>query len=147
MDKELTNSSDIIGMFCRLNMNSKHNLPIRPSEMGILIYTQKQTNSVTPLMISQFFGITKPSVSTIIKALIKLGYLEKHKSTDDKRSYSITITNKGQKLVETTYDEYFRTIEILKEKMGHDNFTQFIKLVNTANNILEANKDKKEENR
>ncbi|KAF0092640.1 MAG: MarR family transcriptional regulator [Fusobacteria bacterium] len=145
MDKELINSSDIIGMFCRLNMNSKHNLPIRPSEMGILIYTQKQTNSVTPLMISQFFGITKPSVSTIIKSLIKQKYLEKKISATDKRSYQLAITDKGQKLVDSTFNEYFKTIEVLNEKMGHDNFTQFIKLLNTANNILEANKDKKEE--
>ena len=137
MKLELVNSADAIGMFCRLHMNTKRDLPIRPSEMGVLIYTKKQSDSVTPLMISQFFNIAKPSVSAMVKALTKNGYLTQSPSETDKRSYTINITEKGKKLVETTFVEYFKSVELLKEKMGEAKFDQFIELIETANKILD----------
>lgn len=137
MKPDLVKGADAIGMFCRLHMNTKRDLPIRPSEMGVLIYTQKQSESVTPLMISQFFNIAKPSVSAMVKALTKNGYLTQSPSETDKRSYTINITDKGKMLVETTFVEYFKSVELLKEKMGEAKFNQFIELVETANKILE----------
>jgi DNA-binding MarR family transcriptional regulator len=137
MIPDLVKSADAIGMFCRLHMNTKRDLPIRPSEMGVLIYIQKQSESVTPLMISQFFNIAKPSVSAMVKALIKNGYLTQSPSETDKRSYTINITEKGIGLVETTFVEYFKSVELLKEKMGVTKFNHFIELVETANKILE----------
>lgn len=137
MKPDLVNSADAIGMFCRLHMNTKRDLPIRPSEMGVLIYTQKQSDSVTPLMISQFFNIAKPSVTAMVKALVNKGYLMQSPSETDKRSYTISLTDKGSTLVETTFIEYFKTVELLKEKMGESKFNQFIELIETANIILE----------
>ena len=137
MKPDFVKGADAIGMFCRLHMNTKRDLPIRPSEMGVLIYTQKQSESVTPLMISQFFNIAKPSVSAMVKALTKNGYLTQSPSETDKRSYTINITDKGKMLVETTFVEYFKSVELLKEKMGEAKFNQFIELVETANKILE----------
>jgi DNA-binding MarR family transcriptional regulator len=137
MSPDLANSADAIGMFCRLHMNTKRDIPIRPSEMGVLIYTQKQAEAVTPLMISQFFNIAKPSVSAMVKALIKSGYLVQTPSKIDKRSYTLDITNKGKVLVETTFSEYFKSVELLKVKMGTTKFNQFIELIQTANTILE----------
>lgn len=137
MKPDLVSSADAIGMFCRLHMNSKRDLPIRPSEMGVLIYTQKQTESVTPLMISQFFNIAKPSVSAMVKALTKNGYLIQSPSVTDKRSYNISMTDKGKMLVETTFAEYFKSVELLSEKMGVTKFNQFMELIQAANKILE----------
>jgi len=137
MDIELINSADVMGMFCRLYMNSKGDLPIRPSEMGVLIYTQKQIHSVTPLMVSQFFNISKPSVSSTVKSLAKQGYLTKEISTVDKRSYILVITDKGKNLVESTFIEYFKSIELLKGKMGEKKFKQLNELMEIANSILE----------
>ncbi len=136
MNFDLINSADAVGMFCRLHMNTKRNIPIRSSEMGILIFTQKQNVSVTPLMISQFFKITKPSVTSMVNALIKRDYLVKEPSLSDGRSYTLRTTEKGKKLVESTSDEYFKSIELLKEKMGLDAFNQFIELIQIANGIF-----------
>ncbi len=135
MDQNLITSADALGMFCRLHMNTKRNLPIRPSEMGVLIFTQKQPTPVTPLMISQFLKITKPSVTSLITALVKNGYLNKEASAVDKRSYTLLITEKGEKLVVNTFDEYYKSIELLKEKMGDEQFIQFIELIQIANSI------------
>jgi DNA-binding MarR family transcriptional regulator len=140
MDNEIAISADAIALFCRLQMNMKRDIPIRPSEMGVLIFASKQSEQVTPLMISSFFKITKPSVTSMVNALFKKDYLVKSPSPRDGRSYTVSITNKGVKLVEAACNEYFRTMELLKEKMGDKEFNLFIELIQKANNILSEDK-------
>jgi DNA-binding MarR family transcriptional regulator len=136
MDNEIIISADAIAMFCRLQMNLRRDIPIRPSEMGVLIFTQKQSDPVTPLMISNFFRIAKPSVTAMVNSLIKKDYLLKTLSLTDRRSYTVETTCKGKELVESTYTAYFRSIELLKKKMEDKEFNVFIQLVQKANNIL-----------
>jgi DNA-binding MarR family transcriptional regulator len=123
-----------------MHMNTKRELPIRSSEMGVLIFTQKQDRPVTPLMISQFFKITKPSVSAMVSALIKSEYLMKEPSATDGRSYTLKPTEKGRALVEATFEDYFKSMERLKEKMGTEDFDRFIGLIERANRILAEGK-------
>ena len=137
MEMNIINSADAVGMFCLFQMNTKRDIPIRSSEMGALIFAQKQSVPVTPLMISQFFKIAKPSVTSMVNSLVKHEYLIKKPSLVDKRSYNLEITEKGNKLVESTFVEYFKSMELLKEKMGENKFNQFIELIQIANCILE----------
>jgi len=136
MKENIITAADVVAMFYRLQMNARKDLPIRSSEMGALIYIQKQEESVTPLMISNFFQIAKPSVTTMVNALIKKDYLAKVPSSTDGRSYTVSITEKGKELVELTQKQYFKTMELLEEKMGVKEFDTLIQLIESANNIL-----------
>ena len=140
MDQNIINSADIIGMFCRLKMNIKHDMPVRSSEMGVLIYIQKQQEDVTPSMISDFFKIAKPSVTSMVSSLVKKGYLDKIISDTDKRSYALRMTRKGNELLDSTFSEYYSTINELSERMGKEAFDQFIRLMQMANDIMEETK-------
>jgi DNA-binding MarR family transcriptional regulator len=136
MNNDLIISADAVGLFCRLHMNTKRDIPIRPSEMGVLIFTHKQKVPVTPLMISNFLKIAKPTVTAMVNTLIMQHYLVKTPSQTDGRSYTLSTTDQGKNLVETTFDEYFKTMELLKDKMGSKDFSLLIELVQKANNIL-----------
>lgn len=139
MDDDII-SAEAVALFCRLQMNTKRDIPIRPSEMGVLIFTQKQNIPVTPLMISTFFKITKPSVTSMINPLIKKNYLIKTPSSTDGRSYTVSTTSQGKELVESTYNEYFRMMQLLKKNMGCKEFNLFIELIQKANSILSEEK-------
>jgi DNA-binding MarR family transcriptional regulator len=117
----------------------KPNIPIRPSEMGVLIFAQKQNTEVTPRMISQFLRISKPSVTSLVNSLVNQGYLSKKPSKIDQRSYVLTMTKSGNQLVESTFEEYYKSIALLKENMGEHEFRTFIELMQKANSILEEN--------
>ena len=140
MNNDIDMSADAIAMFCRLQMNIKRDIPIRSSEMGALIFTQRYNAPITPLLLSHFFKIAKPSVTAMINSLIKKEYLIKMQSPTDGRSYTVSITQKGIDLVNSTYTEYFKTMEKLKEKMGSKEFDTFIELIKKANNILSEEK-------
>lgn len=136
MQEKIIIAADEIAMFCRLQLYARKDLPIRSSEMGVLIYVQNQKEAVTPLMISNFFQIAKPSVTAMINELIKKNYLVKVPSPTDGRSYIVSITEKGTELVTSTHDEYFKLISVLEDKMGAKDFELFIELIQKANTIL-----------
>lgn len=136
MNEKIVLAADEIAMFCRLQFYAKKGIPIRSSEMGVLIYTQKQEGGVTPLSISQFFQIAKPSVTTMINELIKKEYLIKEPSITDKRSYTVSLTEKGHNLVTSEHDAYFKSIALLQDKMGLADFETFVDLLQKANLIL-----------
>jgi DNA-binding MarR family transcriptional regulator len=136
MKEDIIACMDAVSRFCRLQMNIKRDMPIRASEMGALIYVEKSEQPATPLMISNYFGIAKASVTDMVNSLIKKDYLIKIPSKVDKRSYTLEVTPKGHELLEATYDEYFKSMEILNKRMGAKDFRSFIKLLKEANRIL-----------
>ena len=137
MDDNLIASAEVMAMFCRLKMNVKHDLPVRSSEMGVLIFVEKQKNPVTPSMISAFFRIAKPSVTAQVSVLVRKGYLDKVQSEKDKRSYALAVTEKGRDLLHSAFADYYSSIRNLKEKMGNSSFTLLVELMERANEILE----------
>lgn len=136
MNNEIKLGTDAVTMFCRLQMNIKRDIPIRPSEMGALIYIYTQKEPVTPIMISQFFRVSKPSVTAMVNSLVKKDYIIKTPSSEDGRRSTLGITYKGVQLVEEAYNEYYKSMELLKKDMGEEEFKQLIQLIQKANEIL-----------
>lgn len=134
-------ASDQISLFCRLNINTKKGLPIRSSEMGMLIYLVQTDSEKSPKAIAEFFKVTKAMITNMVTSLQEKGYVLKQKSNVDKRSITILPTDKAIALVNTTYREYYHNLNILNEKMGSDKFEQLLSLLSAANNILLEKKE------
>ncbi len=134
-------ASEQISLFCRLNINSKKELPIRASEMGMLIYLCKINGDKTPMGVANFFKVTKAMATNMVSSLSKKGYLEKQPSPEDRRSILLVPTPLAENLVESTYQEYYKTMELLQKKMGADEFHQLIVCLQKANQILLEEKE------
>ena len=128
--------AETMALFCRLHVNTRKDIPIRSSEMGMLIYVVKNRQPVTPLMVAECFKVTKPMVTAMTKNLINLGYLIREASLTDKRSFHLKPTDKAIELVEKTYSEYHKHVNLLKDTMGEAAFLQLIQLLDQANQIL-----------
>lgn len=136
----LIRGAEAVSLFCRLNINTKKDLPIRSSEMGLLILIVKNEQPVTPVMAANFFKVKKPMITTMVSSLSKQGYLTKVASTEDKRSFSLLPTKKAAALVEQAYSEYFKTLALLKARMGEEDYSKLITLLEAANMILSEDK-------
>lgn len=134
-------ASEQIALFCRMNTNVKKNLPIRASEMGMLIYLVKTQGEKTPNAVAKFFNVTKAMATNMTTALLKKEYIIKEQSLVDKRSFSLIPTQKAITLVENAYTEYFKTMSLLQEKMGKEKFIEFVDLLEVANAILVEEKN------
>ena len=76
----------------------------------------------------------------MVNALIKQDYLVEKPSVTDGRSYTVRTTDKGKELVENTFNDYFKTMELLKKKMSSKEFSLFTELIQKANSILSEEK-------
>jgi DNA-binding MarR family transcriptional regulator len=134
--EDIINGAKVVSLFCRIHMNAKKDLPIRSSEMGLLIYLVRENGSATPIKIAEFFNVSKPMVTAMINSLTNKGYLTKSPSQTDKRSFSLHPTEKAVVLVEKAYSEYYKTMGLLKKELGETDYRKLIALLDRANTIL-----------
>lgn len=134
-------SAETMTRFCRLNQNIKRNIPIRAGEMGLLIFIVKSNTVVTPAMAAEFFHVSKPMIAKMITVLVKQEYIAKKQSDTDKRVFTLLPLDNGIHLVEKTYQEYFKMMKLLEQKMGKNKFNQMIGLLEEANLIMIGEED------
>lgn len=139
--EQFIKGAEEVTLFCRINMNIKRELPIRASEMGMLIYLVKSEETINSIKIAEFFKVTKPNVTAMVNSMLKKEYIIKEQSKLDKRSFILKPTQKAIDLVEETYDEYFKTMKLLSDKMGENDYKELIELLGKANNILLEEKE------
>ena len=118
-------------------MELKKDLPIRPSEMGVLNIITKRKEKFTPVMVADLLGVSKPMIANHISVLEKNDYVYKEFSLDDKRSFYILPTDKAKKLVEDEEKKLNRYLKKIEKHLGKDNFDLLVSLVNEANQVLE----------
>lgn len=131
MDKYLK-ANIVFSKFSRDFMALKKDLPIRPSEMGVLNIITKREGLFTPVMIAELLEVTKPMVASHIAVLEKKGYIKKEYSLDDKRSFYVIPTIKAKDLVYETELKLNEKLINLEKKLGSKKFDE---LVNTLEKV------------
>ena len=87
-------------------------------------------------MLTSTMGISKTMISRLIDGLTQKGMILKKKSTTDKRSYSIVVTQKGKKEIDNAYQYYMEPIYRLQKEMGKEDLETLFSTIEQANEIL-----------
>lgn len=127
----------VFSKFSRDYMALKKDLPIRPSEMGVLNIITKRDGLFTPVMIAELLEVTKPMVANHISVLEKKGYITKKYLEFDKRSFYVIPTDKAKKLVTETESKLNEKLNNLENKLGSKRFDDLIKTLEEAKSYLE----------
>ena len=141
----LLKSADTVSLFCRININTRQNIPIRSSEMGLLIYVSQCKEPPSSVDAATFFKVSKPMVAGMVHSLEKKGYLERGASPSAKRRFTLLLTKKGKALVAETTGEYLKNMSLMWEGLGEQDFETLIDLLDKANQILLTHKKEGEQ--
>lgn len=133
----LASAIDTIHIFHRLWQMTKESLPIRHSEMSLLLLIVKSNIPVTSVMAADSLKVKKQMITTMTRVLEKKGFIEKCPSTEDGRSFILSSTQEGRDFVAERYKEYFKTVGRLREELGDQDFTTWIALLKKAGSVLE----------
>lgn len=136
MDKYFE-ANAVLSMFAKNYMELKKELPIRPSEMGVLNIITNTQGPHTPAMLAELLGVSKPMITAHITVLKGNGYVEKEMSSSDKRAYYVLPTKKAIALVERAKKDMDKSIERFITAMGREEFNTFLRLASVANKIME----------
>lgn len=140
MDK-YTEANAILSKFCKGYMELKKNLPIRPSEMGVLNIIVRREGSFTPNMLAKLLEVSKPMLTAHISVLEKKKYITKEPLKEDRRSFYIIPTEKAKQLVATEGETTKAHIKHLENELGIDDYERLLKILSNANKILKNRKD------
>lgn len=125
MEKYL-HANIVFSKFSLKYMELKKDLPIRPSEMGVLNIITKREGVFTPVMIAELLEVTKPMIANHVSVLEKKGYILKQYSETDKRSFYVIPTKKAKNLVKETEIKLNQKLIKLEEKLGSKRFEQLL---------------------
>ena len=81
-------------------------------------------------------GLKKSAVSRLIDSLKEKGFLEKQYNSEDKRSYTLRITEGGNRELVQTYSYYLEPIYQLRRTLGEDRFASLTNQIREANELL-----------
>ena len=136
MDKYL-HANIVLSKFSRDYIDLKNDLPIRPSEMGVLNLLVKRDGKYTPLAIADMLGVSKTMVAAHIAVLEKGEYITKQPSETDKRGFFVLPTEKAKRLVDEVDKRLDSQLKFLEQTMGADMFDAFITLADWAQKTIE----------
>lgn len=135
MDKYF-NANAIFSIFSRDYMELKKDLPIRPSEMGVLNIITKREGLFTPVMIAELLEVSKPMITNHITVLEKKGYILKEYSKEDKRSFYVIPTDKAKDLVKVTEKKMNNYLHQIENFLGVEKFDKLLEILIDTNKIL-----------
>ena len=126
----------IFSLFGRDYMELKKELPIRPSEMGVLNIISKDDKMYTPLMVAALLDVSKPMIANHISVLEQKGYITKDFSSDDKRSFYTIPTEKAKELVKNEEKKLHSKLKKIEKTIGIDKFEMLINTLKEVNEVL-----------
>lgn len=133
---DLNRSAEVVALFSRMNMKVRRELPVRASEMGLLIFIVKSESPPGYPEMIQFLRVSKPMIARMLTGLQDKGYILRNQNRTDLRKTDIIATDRGRALVEETYSEYYRTMTLLRDRLGDGDFERLIDLMDRSNRIL-----------
>lgn len=126
----------VFSMFCKNYTELKKDLPIRPSEMGVLNIIVQREGFFTPMMIAELLEVSKPMITAHINVLEKKGYIYKEYSKEDKRSFYVMPTDKARELVKVTGEKMSDYLQQIESSIGAENFDTLLEILSGTNTIL-----------
>lgn len=127
----------VFSKFSRDYMGLKKDLPIRPSEMGVLNIICRRDGDFTPLMLAEMIGVSKPMIAAHIGALLEKGYVCKETSLGDKRSFFVRPTEKGRSLADDFEKRQTERLKTIEETLGKTEFDELVRLLYKTQTILD----------
>lgn len=128
----------VFSRFSRDYMGLKRDLPIRPSEMGVLNIVSHREGDFMPLMLAEMIGVSKPMITAHIQVLLKKGYIRKETSGLDRRSFFVRPTEAGKALADTFEARQIAYLKAIEAELGEADFDVLVRLLTKAQTILDT---------
>ncbi len=130
------NANAVFCKFGRNYMQWKNDLPIRPSELGVLNVIVKENVPLIPLKIAEHLDVSKSMVTAHIHMLEKNGYVFREYILSDKRSFYVIPTEKAKLLVSETDARLNAMLKKFESGLGEEKFAKLVALLEETQNIL-----------
>lgn len=102
---------------------------LSPIQIQILLFVAYHTQRLTTVShLAREFNMSKPTISDAVKSLYSKKLIKKDRYKDDLRTYSISLSKAGEKVIEKTQDlgHPLRSIAATLPKSDQDKFVELL---------------------
>lgn len=135
LDMKINGYQEILRFCTHFNAYKRHS-KIHSDEIDALLYISTSKNEVTPLMLADYFNVSKPRITKIINQLIQQKDIEKKPSTKDGRSHILLLSTQGKEKLKAVQNEYYDIIDEFINELGFGDFIQLTTLLTKANETI-----------
>lgn len=97
----------------------------------------RQRNNIDMPVIQNNLHVTQAAVSQMLNSLEKKGYIIRDIDKTNRRKITVTLTQKGEVLLDSTIGEHDRMMEKVFSCFGEDNTRQLITLLNALSDVVD----------
>ena len=101
-------------------------------EEAALFWLSRLESPVSAGELAGKLGITSGRIANILNSLDRKKYIERHRSSSDRRQINVTLTSSGAAHIRRVHDAAKQSHILLLEKMGSENAEEFLRLMNLA---------------
>lgn len=145
--KAENNIGGLLGKSSRLlsnNFNSDLKALGITVEQWILLAVLWEKNNLSQKELQEALLKDKASVNSLVSYLIKSGFITKKKSTEDKRSFIVSLTTKGEEIKMQTIPLAMKNISLAIHNIDKNELATFVKVcTQIIRNLTEEKKDEK----
>lgn len=106
-------------------------------ETGVLRYLTFVQDGVTASELSEKLEVSLPRIASVLNSLELKELIVKNTDNEDKRKTSISITEKGKKLVLNKKEEAINKVAEIIEKLGEEDINEYIRLTKKIGKIID----------
>lgn len=108
-------------------LQKKHQLS--EGKLRVMIILHQQKNSISPSFLAQKTGVTKATISIMLKRMQRDGLVSLISSNEDGRAKKIRLSTKGRKMMDDILPDHYLRISKLMGKLTADEQQQLIYLL------------------
>lgn len=82
--------------------------------------------------LAEALGVTRPSVTALVGRLMHAGYVQKVQDGEDRRSFHIVLTQKGQQFAQTHAQMHRRIVQVLVARLEQPEVEQLAAILAKA---------------
>jgi DNA-binding MarR family transcriptional regulator len=87
--------------------------------------------------IAKAAGLSPGAVTQVCDELVRMGYVERSRSTDDRRVVHVRITQPGREKLDEIRKLRIRQAQSILQQLGQDDVDEFVRIVNRILEIVE----------
>ncbi len=122
--------------FRKLRWHQPSIVGYKPSEIKVLVCIKKGKNMHGPEInvseISKRLRVTSPTITQLLNGLEAHGLITRHIDPTDRRSISLTLTDKGELVAQQAMDMFLESMRGLINYLGEEQTNQLIDLLSTT---------------
>lgn len=138
---EAMDKLELIRLFSSLYIKKTRKGELTSVQQVDALFRIALSGGITPLELSREMGASKTIVSRLVEQLAQKNLIVRKYDREDRRSYSLWITEEGSAELDGMYRYYLEPVYELERKMDEESLQQFFQLMKRANDILIKKKE------